>query len=141
MKLYETLCEILGKENVWCEELMSCHTTFRVGGPADYFVTPDSEERLARLLELVRKDGIPYYVLGNGSNLLVGDKGYRGVMIQIGRKMNLIRVEGDTMEAQTGVLLSRLAAQALDAGLSGLEFAAGIPGSLDSLRKMSVTRL
>lgn len=82
MKLYESLCGILGKENVWCGELMSRHTTFRVGGPADYFVTPDSEERLQGLLELLREDGTPYYVVGNGSNLLVGDKGYRGVVVR-----------------------------------------------------------
>ena len=130
MKLYESLCGILGKENVWCGELMSRHTTFRVGGPADYFVTPDSEERLQGLLELLREDGTPYYVVGNGSNLLVGDKGYRGVVVQIGRRMNRIHVAGNTIEAQAGVPLSRLAAQALEEGLKGLEFASGIPGTL-----------
>ena len=130
MKLYESLCGILGKENVWCEELMSRHTTFRVGGPADYFVTPDSEEGLQGLLELLREDGTPYYVVGNGSNLLVGDKGYRGVVVQIGRRMNRIHVAGNTIEAQAGVSLSRLAAQALEEGLKGLEFASGIPGTL-----------
>lgn len=130
MGVFETLCNMLGEENVLCNEPMSAHTTFRVGGPADYFVTPRSEEALAELAAFVTKEGIPHYILGNGSNLLVGDKGYRGVIIQIGRSLGEVRVEGDEICAQAGVSLARLAAEAREASLTGLEFASGIPGTL-----------
>lgn len=81
-------------------------------------------------LLLLKKENVPYYVMGNGSNLLVGDKGFRGVIIQIAKKMNQIRVDGETIYAQSGALLSRVAAQALANGLTGFEFASGIPGTL-----------
>lgn len=75
------------------DEPMKKHTTFRIGGPADYFVTPESREEIQAIVELCKKEEIPYSVIGNGSNLLVGDKGYRGVILQIFKKMNQIRVE------------------------------------------------
>lgn len=130
MGLQEELCAVLGTENVHRDEQMKEHTTFRVGGPADWLVTPEEEEQVRRTVNLLRNNGIPYYVMGNGSNLLVGDKGYRGVVIQIYKKMNQIRVEGETIYAQAGALLSRIAAAALANELTGLEFAAGIPGTL-----------
>jgi UDP-N-acetylmuramate dehydrogenase len=121
---------MLGGENVSRDEPMSAHTTFRVGGPADYFVTPRSEEALAELAAFVTKEGLPHYILGNGSNLLVGDKGYRGVMIQVGRGFDGVRVEGEVVYAQAGISLARLALAARQSSLSGLEFASGIPGTL-----------
>lgn len=130
MNLYEKLCRILGEENVKQDELMSRHTTFRVGGPADYFVTPEEEEQVREVITFLKKQDVPYYVIGNGSNLLVGDKGYRGVIIQIYKKMNQIRVDGETMYVQAGALLSAVAAQALAHELTGFEFASGIPGTL-----------
>lgn len=130
MGVYETLCNMLGGENVSRDEPMSAHTTFRVGGPADYFVTPRSEEALAELAAFVTKEGLPHYILGNGSNLLVGDKGYRGVMIQVGRGFDGVRVEGEVVYAQAGISLARLALAARQSSLSGLEFASGIPGTL-----------
>lgn len=131
MGLHEELCEILGQENVYKDELMKKHTTFRVGGPADWFVTPEEEEQVRDLVNVLRREKIPYYVMGNGSNLLVGDKGYRGVMIQICQKMNRIRtIDAHVVYAQAGALLSKIAAEALTQKLTGLEFASGIPGTL-----------
>lgn len=130
MSLYEELCGILGAKNVLKEEPMSRHTTFRIGGPADYFVIPDSAETILRIIRSCTEHKVPYYILGNGSNLLVGDKGYRGVVIQIYKNMNRIEAEGTCIKAQAGALLSKIAARALEQSLKGLEFASGIPGTL-----------
>lgn len=130
MGLYEELYGILGEENVLRDEPMRNHTTFRVGGPADWFVTPEEEEQVREIIQVLRKENIPYYVIGNGSNLLVGDKGFRGVIIQLYKKMSRIRVTDNTIYAQAGALLSKIAAEALNNELTGLEFASGIPGTL-----------
>lgn len=130
MGLQESLCRILGEENVLKDEPMSRHTTFRVGGAADWFVTPKEEEQVRETVLLLKEKQIPYYVIGNGSNLLVGDKGYRGVIVQIYKNMNQIRVKDRTVYAQAGALLSKIAAEALAHGLKGFEFASGIPGTL-----------
>lgn len=130
MNLYQELCQILGKENVFKDESMNRHTTFRVGGPADYFVIPEEEAQIREVITLLKKEAVPYYVMGNGSNLLVGDKGYRGVVIQIYKKMNEVRVEGERIHAQAGALLSMIASRALAGSLTGFEFASGIPGTL-----------
>ena len=113
------------------------HTTFRVGGPADYFVTPQSVEEIRGILAVCRKENVPYYIVGNGSNLLVGDGGFRGVVLQIFKKMNDVRVEGERVTAQAGVLLSKVASAAYNASLTGLEFAAGIPGTLGGAVRMN----
>lgn len=130
MSLYEELCNILGSAQVLADEPMSRHTTFRVGGPADYFVVPRSTDEIKDTIALCKKADVPYYILGNGSNLLVGDKGYRGVVIQIYRNLNEIRTEGNEISAQAGALLSKIAAEALSHSLKGFEFASGIPGTL-----------
>lgn len=130
MGLYKELCQILGEENVRVSEPMSRHTTFQVGGPADYFVTPKEERQIQDVAAVLQGAGVPFYIMGNGSNLLVGDKGYRGVMIQICKKMNQIEIQDNMIHAQAGALLSKIAAKALTAGLAGFEFASGIPGSL-----------
>lgn len=130
MGLYENLCGILGEGNVLKDEPMKNHTTFRVGGPADWFVTPKEDEQVREIINVLRKEKIPYYVVGNGSNLLVGDKGYRGVIIQLYKRMSQIQVTENTVYAQAGALLSRIAAEVLTHGLAGLEFASGIPGTL-----------
>lgn len=130
MVLYEKLCDLLGAEQVLKDEPMSRHTTFRVGGPSDYFVVPRSTGEIRDTIAICRQEGVPYYILGNGSNLLVGDKGYRGVVIQIYKNLNQIRTEGNLIYAQAGALLSKVAAEALEHSLKGLEFASGIPGTL-----------
>ena len=137
MNLYEELCAIAGEANVLQDEPMSGHTTFRIGGPADFFVTPSKAEEIRRIVELCRAEEIPHYVVGNGSNLLVGDKGYRGVIIQIFKNMNGISVEGEEIRAQAGALLSKVAAAACEAELEGVEFASGIPGTLGGAVRMN----
>lgn len=130
MNIYEELCKIVSEDQILKDEPMDKHTTFRAGGKADYLVMPSNEEQVRDLVLLLKKENVPYYVMGNGSNLLVRDQGFKGVIIQIARKMNQIRVEGETIYAQAGALLSKIAAQALGEGLTGFEFASGIPGTL-----------
>ena len=111
------------------KEPMKQHTTFRVGGPADVLVTPSAEE-LPEIVALCQKFGVPYYIVGNGSNLLVGDKGIRGVVIEMTSRMGDIVWEGETVIAGAGASLGRVAAKAAEEGLTGIEFAAGIPGTV-----------
>ncbi len=110
-------------------EPMSKHTSFRAGGNAEWFVVPESVEELCAVLKACKKADTPWYVVGNGSNLLVSDKGYAGVIISTA-KFERLEVNGTEMTAGAGVMLSRLANMAYKAGLTGLEFAAGIPGSV-----------
>ncbi len=126
---YNRLCRILSKEQIFCREPMSRHTTFRVGGPADYYLTPRPEQA-ADLLQLCRREQMPYHVIGNGSNLLVGDQGIRGAVVAFAKPAAQITVSGNYVTAGAGALLSQTAAAALQAGLGGMEFAAGIPGSV-----------
>lgn len=121
---------ILSKEDILQEEPMSKHTTFRIGGPVDFLVTPRSMEEVSNVVTFCKEDNIPYYVIGNGSNLLVGDNGYRGIIIQIGKQWNQIDINDTIVIAKAGVMLSRLAMEAANHGLSGLECEAGIPGTL-----------
>ncbi len=112
------------------QEPMSRHTSFAVGGPADFFVQPGTKEEIGNVICYARKAGVPFFVMGNGSNLLVSDEGFRGIMIQIGKNFHDIFVQEEMLCAQSGALLSRIAKEAWQAELTGLEFAAGIPGSL-----------
>lgn len=109
---------------------MRDHTSFKIGGPADAMVFPESIEEVQAIVVYCNSRGIPLFVLGNGSNLLVRDGGIRGVVIKISDCMDWVRVEGETIVAGCGITLHRLAQVALDASLSGLEFASGIPGTL-----------
>ncbi len=127
---YNQLIQIVDKEHVLCDEPMCKHTTFRVGGPADYFVMPKNIEEIQKIVAFCKASKMPYYVVGNGSNLLVSDAGYRGVVIQIYKSMSEILVEGTSIKVQAGALLSKIGAVALEAGLGGFEFAAGIPGTV-----------
>ena len=135
--MFEKLSKIIKKENIYINEPMKKHTTFRVGGPADYFVLPTEVSQITNIIELCKAEQIPYFILGNGSNLLVSDKGYRGVVIQIYKNMNQIQIDGCKIKAQAGVLLSQIAKKALDAGLAGFEFASGIPGTLGGAAVMN----
>lgn len=128
---YEKICGALASGQVKRNESMGRHTTFRTGGPADYYVEPADAKELAAVLSLCRREGMPCYILGNGSNLLVSDDGYHGVMIAMGSKAwSEIRVEGTAVRAGAGALLSAVSKQAQQASLTGMEFAAGIPGTL-----------
>ena len=129
-EINKKFCELLGKTGVLTDEPMSSHTTFRIGGPADYFLIPETVEQVGRIIEICREASLPYFILGNGSNLLVGDGGYRGVIIQLYRNMSDVRTEGTVIRAQAGALLSAVAAAARNASLTGFEFAGGIPGTV-----------
>lgn len=127
--IYKRLTEIVGNDNVLTGESMKKHTTFRIGGEADYFVTPCDILDIGRIIKVCRQENVPYFVMGNGSNLLVGDKGYRGVIIQVYDKLNSITWENDTATVMAGCLLGRFGREAARRGLSGFEFATGIPGT------------
>lgn len=124
------IIDIAGEDAVMEQERMEKHTTFRIGGPADLFVAPGNEAVLLQVLSYCRQRGIPFYVIGNGSNLLVSDAGCRGVIIQISRRLSEIRVSGNEIEAQAGAMLSSIARSALEASLAGMEALSGIPGTL-----------
>ena len=126
---YDEITTALPELQVLKHEPMSRHTTFRIGGPADYFVCPDREQ-IAEVLAVAKKCGMAITVIGNGSNLLVGDKGIRGLVVEIGSAMNQIMVDKNHITAGAGALLSQVAAKAAAAELGGMEFAAGIPGSV-----------
>lgn len=111
------------------KEPMKNHTTFRIGGPADYYICP-KEEETAQILSIAKQCGIEVTIIGNGSNLLIGDGGIRGLVLEIGAGMNEVTVENHTVRAKAGALLSAVSAAAASAGLTGMEFAAGIPGSV-----------
>lgn len=122
--------ELVAPEHILMQEPMAKHTTFRVGGPADMLVLIESIEQLRQIVAYLRKIGEPYTVIGNGSNLLVGDKGYAGVVLKIASGMSRIQVDGETIRVQAGALLSKVAAEAAKQSLTGMEFASGIPGSV-----------
>ena len=129
-EIRKMFCDLLGEDRVFTEEAISQHTTFKIGGPADYFLMPDKGEDVGRVIKICKEKEIPYFILGNGSNLLVGDGGYRGAVIQIYRNMSSVTVEGNEITAQAGALLSAVAAAAKNASLTGFEFAGGIPGTI-----------
>ena len=129
-EIRKMFCDLLGEDRVFTEEAMSQHTTFKIGGPADYFLMPDKGEDVGRVIKICKEKEIPYFILGNGSNLLVGDGGYRGAVIQIYRNMSSVTVEGNEITAQAGALLSAVAAAAKNASRTGFEFAGGIPGTI-----------
>lgn len=131
------LFAIIDREKVLLDEPMKKHTTFRIGGPADYFIIPTEVEDVKAVVSVCEETGMPYYVIGNGSNLLVADKGFRGVIIQIFKAMNQVKVEGNIITAQAGASLAQIAMAALEKELAGFEFAAGIPGTLGGAVRMN----
>ncbi len=128
--LLEYISTIIPKENLFVEEPMNQRTTFRTGGNAEILIEVETEEQLKQLIIFLNKIEEEYHIIGNGSNLLIGDRGIRGAILQIGSRMSKLEVYGTTIVAGAGVLLSQLAAFAAKNKLSGLEFASGIPGTL-----------
>jgi UDP-N-acetylmuramate dehydrogenase len=126
----KSLQDISGPGSIKIDEPMSNHTSFKVGGPADILVTPDNKEELQKIVKLCRSEKIPLFILGNGTNLIVRDKGIRGIVVKIAGKFSKINVADEIIEAQAGILLSKLANAAMESHLTGLEFASGIPGTL-----------
>ena len=130
-QVYRDLSGLVRDENcIVRDALMKNYTTFRIGGPADLLIQPSSEEELIRIAAYLRQKDISAVVLGNGSNVLVKDGGIRGVVIKIGKNMGNIRTEGEEITAEAGALRAAAALAAADGGLTGMEFAAGIPGSV-----------
>ena len=129
-QLIDKLYTIAGSHQILENEPMSRHTTFRVGGPADVLFLPESEAQLIQGMSIAREAGVPWVVIGNGSNLVVRDGGIRGLVIALGEGMAAIVRTGDTLTAWAGASLARVAAYAQASGLAGLEFASGIPGTL-----------
>lgn len=143
---YKRLKSVLNENQILIEEPLARHTTFQIGGPAQFMVIPKTIAQIEAIVKICKEEGMPFYVLGNGSNLLVSDKGYRGTIIKLGQTFSNIRMEelkpehpfclNDNIEkryliqAEAGVLLSKLANHIGESGLTGFEFAAGIPGTL-----------
>lgn len=134
MDFLKRLTEAVGENAVITDAPMAAYTTFRIGGPADYLVTPEGPEALGAGIALCRECGVPFYIIGNGSNLLVGDDGYRGVIFHLCKTMDSMHCEtqGDTLTvtAGAGCMLSRVAKAVSGMGYTGFEFATGIPGTL-----------
>lgn len=128
--ILDIISNIVPKENIKTKEELKKHTTFRIGGYADFFVSPGSEEEVALLIKTLNENNIKYYVLGNGSNVLAPDDGYKGVIIYIGEKLSKIEINNNEIDVEAGALLSKTAKEAYKSSLTGMEFAAGIPGSV-----------
>lgn len=135
--IYKQLLNILEEESVKTDEPMKKHISFKVGGPADFLVKPKTEEELAKVIKFAKEENIPYLVIGNGSNLLVKDGGIRGIVIELSDNFNNFEIEGNIIKAQSGALLAILGRNALRNSLTGIEFAAGIPGTLGGALAMN----
>lgn len=133
-KFIKKLNDLIDNRYILENVMLSCYTTFHIGGVADCLVSPVSICELKEIIYLCKKEKVDYYIIGNGSNLLIGDKGYRGVIIRICDNLSDINIQKEKdfsiVKAGAGIRLSRLAVEVANAGLSGFEFAAGIPGTL-----------
>lgn len=127
--IYEQLLDILDAENVVKNKPLKQHTYTRLGGHADYFLTPETHEQVQAIVKFAAKQSIPFMLLGNGSNLIIKDGGIRGIVMYLG-KLNKIEINNDKLTAESGALIANVSATALEKDLSGLEFACGIPGSV-----------
>jgi len=128
--MFTKLKQYIPEERIKINEPMSCHTTFKIGGPVEFMVFPQSILEIQQVLQLCRLEEYPVFVFGLGSNLLVSDRGFAGVAIKLGNHLKSCYIEGDEIFAEAGIRLSELSKKAAASGLSGLEFAEGIPGSL-----------
>lgn len=127
-EFYQELCGHIPQEAILLQEPMKRHTTFKIGGPADYYLAPDRQQ-MVDALAIAKKHNVPVTIIGNGSNLLVRDGGIRGLVMEIGRPMSEVTVDGTKIHVGAGAMLGRIANMAADAGLGGFEFAGGIPGT------------
>jgi len=135
-KLLKELYELIDRANIMIDEPMKNHTYFKVGGPADILVTPENIKEIQAVIKICKENGVKYYLIGNGSNLLVRDGGIRGVVIKLS-KIDKIEVQGNKITAQSGATLYNVAEVALGSGLKGMEFASGIPGSIGGAAAMN----
>lgn len=128
--VYRALSEYIPTQRILVNELMKNHTSFKIGGPADILILPATDNEIIHTLKVCNELSVPIFVMGNGTNLLVRDKGIRGVVLKIAENYSNVKIEGTSINAQSGVLLSTLSRQAVRHSLKGLEFASGIPGTL-----------
>ncbi|MBU3142523.1 UDP-N-acetylmuramate dehydrogenase [Clostridium sp. CF012] len=136
VELFKNLYEVIDRANIMIDEPMKNHTYFKVGGPADILVTPDDISEIQAVIKICKENGVKYYLIGNGSNLLVKDGGIRGVVIKLS-KIDKIEVQENKIIAQSGATLYNVAEVALGSGLKGMEFASGIPGSIGGAAAMN----
>jgi len=136
VKLFKELYEVIDRANIMIDEPMKNHTYFKVGGPADILVTPENISEIQAVIKICKENGVKYYLIGNGSNLLVRDGGIRGVVIKLS-KIDKIEVQGNKITAQSGATLYNVAEVALSKALKGMEFASGIPGSIGGAAAMN----
>ena len=124
------LRQIVGEDNVSLDEPLSEHTTFEIGGPADVYVVPEDSDEVRAVIAACREAEVPFFVLGNGSDLLVSDDGYRGVIVGLADGFTNVSIDGTEITCQAGVSLREASEMACELGLTGLEFACGIPGTI-----------
>ena len=134
-QIYDLITEKIAKENILIDEPMKKHTSFKIGGNADFFVRAKDEEEVRFVLEICKKNDIPLTIVGNGSNLLISDEGIRGIVLKI--NIDKVLIENDTVTVGAGVPLAKLAFQLLNESLSGFEFASGIPGTIGGAIRMN----
>ena len=128
--IYEFIISKVPANQVYIDEPMSKHTTFKVGGNADIFVKISDTDQLRELIKCFKRASIPFFIKGNGSNILVSDRGYQGVVLEIAELFNEITIEGTTVKVSSGALMSTVSKKVMEAGLKGMEFASGIPGTI-----------
>ena len=128
--IYEKLIKNIDREKVMRNVPLREHVSFRVGGPCDCMVFPSTADEIAAAAQICSSENVPYYILGNGTNVIALDEGYRGVVIKIGKNFSSISCESNRIISRAGALLSAVSRTALDNSLEGLEFAGGIPGSV-----------
>ncbi|MCL2253014.1 MAG: UDP-N-acetylmuramate dehydrogenase [Lachnospiraceae bacterium] len=128
--IYDYINQIIPSEDLLSNEKLASHTTFKVGGEADLFIRITNKEQLIKLIPFLRRLEIDFFILGNGSNVLAGDRGYRGVILNIGTGMSNIAIDGNLVTAEAGALLANVCKFSSVNGLSGMEFACGIPGTV-----------
>lgn len=129
-ELYRLFLNFLDEESVFMDEPMKNHISFKVGGPADILVRPKSVEEIKNVIKILKENNVPFLIKGNGTNILIKDGGYRGVVIELSDNFNDLKINGCEVEVQAGELLSVIGKKVMEESLTGFEFASGIPGTL-----------
>jgi UDP-N-acetylmuramate dehydrogenase len=136
-KIYRSMKDFLHENQIKINEPMKNHTSFRIGGPAEIMVLPTDPKEISRIIKLCKQNNVPFFVMGNGTNLLVKDEGIKGVVIKLAQNYNDAQVDKNILKCKAGMSLSTAAKIALENSLSGLEFANGIPGTIGGAAVMN----
>ena len=136
-EIYNLLSQIIDENSIYIDEPMNIRTSLRVGGPADILVRPKTEEEIGNIFKMVNELNIPFLVKGNGSNILIKDGGFRGLVIEISDNFSDFEIRGTEVEIQSGALLSVIGRAVMEKSLTGFEFASGIPGTLGGALAMN----